>query len=152
MTKSPMKYADQIKWRIRILWLMALAMLCYMVIVGETGGGDSRIMTRLADTVSDLLFFGGLGWIIWRICRNRKVLADRRLLKAQALAERDEYTRMLHLRSGGPVMDGMLLILYVTTMTAALYNMDMFHVSLGLFAAAVALKAGTCLAVRQGWI
>ncbi len=152
MTKSRMKFADQLKWRIRILWMMAIAMLAYMVIVGETGGGDSRIMTPLADTLSRLMFFGGLGWIIWRICHNRKVLADRRLLKAQALAEKDEYTILLHLRSGGPVMDAMLLILYVTTMTAALYNMDMFHVSLGLFAAAASLKAGTYWAVRLGWI
>ncbi len=152
MPKAHMKYADQIKWRIRILWMMALAMLCYMVVVGETGGGDSRIMTRLADTLSSLMFFGGLGWILWRIRHHRKVLADRRLLQAQALAERDEYTRMLHLRSGGPVMDAMLLILYITTMTAALYDMALFHLSLSLFAAAAALKGGSYLALRQGWI
>ncbi len=152
MRNSRMKFADQVRWRIRILWLMVIAMLCYMVIVGETGGGDTRMLTDLAERLSDMMFFGGLIWIGWRIIHNRKLLADRQLLKAQALVERDEYTRMLHLRSGGPVMDAMLLLLYVVTMTAALYNMDMFHVSLGLFAAAAALKAGAYLAARRGWM
>lgn len=38
-------YGTQIKWRIRILYLLMIAMLVYMVAVAELGGGDSRIMT-----------------------------------------------------------------------------------------------------------
>ncbi len=152
MTKTKMKFADQIKWRIRILWCMVIALLAYMVIVSETGGGDSRIQTRLAETLGSMMFFGGLIWTGWRIHYHKKLLADRLRLKAQALAERDEYTRMLHLRSGGPVMDAMLLILYIATMTAAMYNMDMFHMAYGLFLAAAALKGGMYWAVSKGWV
>ncbi len=152
MIKTKMRFADQIKWRIRILWCMIIALLAYMVIVSETGGGDSRIQTWLAETLSSVMFFGGLIWTGWRIHYNKKLLEDRLRLKAQALKERDEYRRMLHLRSGGPVMDAMLLILYIATMTAAMYNMDMFHMAYGLFVAALLLKFGMYWAVKQGYL
>ena len=52
-------FTDRIKWRIRILWASLIFMLAYMVFVGENGGGDSRIVTWLADFVGDNIFFGG---------------------------------------------------------------------------------------------
>lgn len=45
-------------------------MIIYMFIVGETGG-DSRIMTDLADATSDVIFFGGFIYIIYRILYNK---------------------------------------------------------------------------------
>ncbi len=144
-------FAKRIRWRIRVLWALIVLMLVYMVVVGETGGGDSRMQTDLAENMSRILFFGGLIWAGWRIRQNRRILSDIRLLKAQAVAERDEFTRHLHLQSGGWVMDAMLLILYVVTMTASMYSMPLFHLSLGLLLTAIALKAGAWWMARRVW-
>lgn len=46
-----LNYTEKIKWRVRLLWILVAAMIIYMFIVGETGG-DSRIMTDLADATS----------------------------------------------------------------------------------------------------
>ncbi len=134
-------YRQRIVWRIRLQWTLIIALLVFMVVVGETGG-DSRIMTPLADSLSRIMYFGALIYLGVRIHRNKQLLQNKLLLKEQALREHDEQTRALHLRSGGPVMNVMLFLLYTATMTASLYNMDMFHMALGLLIAAVALKIG----------
>ena len=54
---TPMTYTKKIRYRIRFLWLTIIAMLIYMVWVGQNGGGDSRIMSNLADQISRLIFF-----------------------------------------------------------------------------------------------
>ena len=56
-------------------------MLVYMVIVGELGGGDSRMMTDFANAASDILFFGGLIFVFYRIVRNKRLLKSQMLLK-----------------------------------------------------------------------
>lgn len=43
---------QQLADRVRLLWALLAAMLVYMVVVAELGGGDSRIMTPLADGAS----------------------------------------------------------------------------------------------------
>lgn len=138
---SDMPYTQQLRWRIRLQWTGIVLLLALMVIVGETGGGDSRFITRLADSTSTLLFFGGIAYLGVRIYLNKKTLADRLRLREKALTEQDERNRSLHLRSGGFVMDVMLLVLYITTMLTGLYNMAAFHTAFGLFLAAIALKA-----------
>lgn len=143
MTKwSDMPYTQQLRWRIRLQWAGIVLLLALMVIVGETGGGDSRFITQLADTTSTLLFFGGIAFLGVRIYLNKKTLADRLRLREKALTEQDERNRSLHLRSGGFVMDAMLLVLYTTTMLTGMYSMAAFHTAFGLFLAAIALKAG----------
>ncbi len=67
-----MDYETKIKWRIRILYLLLIAMLVYMVTVVELGGGDSRIMTDLASQFSRIVFFGGMIYVITRIVHRRK--------------------------------------------------------------------------------
>ena len=76
-----LSYTEKIKWRIRFLWLLIIAMLIYMVVVGETGGGDSRIMTDLAASTSRIIFFGGFIYIVYRIASLKKLLKNRLLLK-----------------------------------------------------------------------
>lgn len=147
--KSRMSYIDKIRWRIRVLWLVFVAMLGYMVVVGETGGGDSRIMTDLAERVSRLLFFGGMAYVIYRIVYNKKLLKDRMLRLLQRELEQDERNQYLHDKSGGTVMDILLIALLFITETSALYNMDAFHVSLAILVLAVLLKGGAYLIVSR---
>lgn len=138
---SNMPYPKQIQRRIRILWGVIVCMLIFMVVVGETGG-DSRIMTRLAETMSRILYFGGLIFVGVRIAHNKKLLKDRLRMKEQAMEEQDERNRYLHQLSGGYVMDAMLLVLWAATLTASLYDMSAFHMGFGLLVTAVILKAG----------
>ncbi len=140
-----LSYTDKIKWRIRILWATLLIMLAYMVIVSELGGGDSRMMTDLAQSVSRIIFFGGIVFVIYRIIHNKKLLKDRFLLKEQMLLELDERNQYLHDKSGGIVVDILLLILLFSTVTAALFNMTAFYLSFLLLLSTVLIKTVTYL-------
>lgn len=142
--KTP-SYGTQIKWRIRILYLLLIAMLVYMVAVAELGGGDSRIMTDLADRFSRIVFFGGMVYVITRIAHNKKLLRNRLLLKEQMLEEADERNRYLHDKSGGMVLDILLACLLFITLTASLFDMTAFYVSFAILVIALVLKAGAYL-------
>ncbi len=143
-SSSDLTYAGRLRRRVRILWCVAALMLVYMVVVGETGG-DSRVMSRLAQIVSRVIFFGGLAWVAVAIVRTKRLLKSRAALRESQLRELDERNRYLHDKSGGAVMDVMLLALLFTTLTASLYNMPAFYTALALLAAAVLLKGGTYL-------
>ena len=144
-SSNGLNYTDKIKWRIRILWITLAAMLIYIVVVGETGGGDSRIMTDMADNVSKIIIFGGIIYIVVRIVHNKKLLQNRLLLKNQLLKELDERNQYLHDKSGGAILDILLLILLFITATTALYNMIAFYVSLSILVVTILLKAGAYL-------
>lgn len=136
-----MTYAQRIKWRIRFLYLVIVAMLAYLVAIVEMGGGDSRVMTRFSDMISDLIFFGGLVCILSRIVHNKKLLRNRLLLKEQMLKEQDERNRYLHDKSGGTVLDILLVCLLFVTLTTALFDMAAFYTAFTVLALALALKA-----------
>lgn len=138
-------YGTQIRWRIRTLYLLLIAMLIYMVVISELGGGDSRIMTDLADRFSRIVFFGGMIYVISRIVHNKKLLRNRLLLKAQRLEETDERNRYLHDKSGGIVLDILLACLLFITLTASLFDMTAFYVSFAILITALVLKAGAYL-------
>ena len=140
-----MKYTDKIKWRIRISCATLAVMILYMIVVAELGGGDSRIMTDLANTASDVIFFGGFVYIIYRIHCNKKLLKNRMLLKEQMQMEQDERNQYLHDKSGGMVMDVLLIFLLFITTTAALFNMAAFYTSFMILIAAILLKITTYL-------
>lgn len=140
-----LNYSEKIRWRIRISWVILILMIVYMIVVAELGGGDSRIVTDLADMVRDIIFFGGIIYVISRIIHNRKLLKNRLLLKEQHLTEQDERNQYLHDKSGGTVMDILMLILLFVTVTTSLFNMAAFYTALTILAAAVLLKAGTYL-------
>ena len=134
-------YTKKIKWRIRFLWLTIAVMLVYMVVVGEIGGGDSRIMTSFANDVSRTIFFGGLVYVIYRLYKNKTLLKDRIGLKKQMQIEQDERNQYIHDKSGGLVVDLLLLFLLFTTLTASLFNMAAFYTSVTILAVTIALKA-----------
>lgn len=138
-------YTDKIKWRIRILWIILAVMPVYMVVVVELGGGDSRVMTDLADAVSRILFFGGFLYLVSRLVHNKRLLKNRMLLKEQMLLEQDERNQYLHDKSGGLVLDVLLILLLFLTVTTALFDMAAFSVSIGILAAAVFLKVAAYL-------
>ena len=140
-----MDYETKIKWRIRIMYLLLIAMLVYMVTVVELGGGDSRIMTDLASQFSRIVFFGGMIYVITRIVHNKKLLGNRLLRKEQMQEETDERNRYLHDKSGGIVLDILLACLLFITLTASLFDMTAFYMSLAILAIAVVLKAGAYL-------
>lgn len=138
-------YVQRVRWRIRGLWLVVLGMLIYMVVVGETGGGDSRTMTQLAQTVSRLIFFGGLIYILVQINRYKKLLSSPALLRGQRMLEQDERRMWLHDKSGGIVVDLLLVVLLFSTLTAALYHQVLFFFSLFLLLLTVILKGAVWL-------
>lgn len=133
-------YAEKIQWRIRILKSVIVLMLVYIVIVGELGGGDSRMMTDFAKNISNLIYFGGLIYIGRRISANKKLLKNRFLMREQMQEEQDERNQYLHDKSGGIVWDIMLVLLLFTTETTALFNMAAFYTSTAILAAAILLK------------
>ena len=135
-----LSYTEQIKWRIRILRLLTVVMLIYMIVIGEMGGGDSRIMSDLANIASDIIFFGGLIYIVYRIIANKKLLKNRLLLKEQLREELDERNQYLHDKSGGVVWDILLIVLLGITVTAALFNMAAFYTSFTILGIAIVLK------------
>ena len=138
---NQLPFSQKIKWRNRLLWCVFAAMLVYMVVVGELGGGDSRMMTPLAGQVSRIGFFGGMGWVLWRIAQNKKLLRNRGALREKQLEELDERRRYLHDKSGGIVMDILLILLLCVTVTAALFDMTAFYTTYTILCAAAALKA-----------
>ncbi len=140
-----MNYSEKIRWRIRISQVILILMIVYMIVVAELGGGDSRIVTNLANMVGDIIFFGGIIYVISRIIHNRKLLKNRLLLKEQHLTEQDERNQYLHDKSGGIVMDILMLVLLFVTVTTSLFNMAAFYTALTILAAAVLLKAGAYL-------
>lgn len=144
MKKFNISYTQKIQWRIRALWIILILMLVYMVIVGEIGG-DSRIMTNLAHTVSSGIFFGGIIYIIARIIYNKKLIKNRLLLKEQLQMEQDERNQYLHDKSGGIILDILLIFLLFITVTTALFNMSAFYISLTILMVTLFLKVGAYL-------
>lgn len=140
-TCKHLTYTREIQWRIRALWLLLTGMLVYMVLIAELGGGDSRMMTPLADKFSRIVFFGGLGYVIGRICKNKQLLRSRQLLQQQMKTELDERNQYLHDKSGGIVADILLAILLFDTLTASMFDMAAFYTAFSVLAAAILLKA-----------
>jgi hypothetical protein len=112
-----------------------------MFFIAELGGGDSRIMTETAHTVSTFIFFGGIIYIIYKISANKKLLSNMQLLKEQMRNEQDERNQYLYDKSGGIVVNILLVILLFTTCTAALFNMPAFYLSLSILLSVVFLKS-----------
>lgn len=149
---SKMSYPKIIQWRIRSLWLALIAMLIFMVVIGEIGAHSSRVVTGFAYSGGSLLYWAGLIYIIARIVINKKLLKDRLRLKAQQLRERDEGIRHLHQMSGGWVMDVMLVMAYIAAVAASCWSNEAFYAAFGLLVVAALLKGGAYLAYDKGWM
>lgn len=147
-----MNYPKIIQWRIRFLWLALIGMLIFMVVVGEFGARDSRIVTGFAYKWGGLLYWVGLFYIIGRIIINKKLLKDRLRLKEQQRRERDEWRQYLHRMSGGWVMDVMLVISYLAAVAASCWSNEAFYAAFGLLVIAALLKLITEVAYGKGWL
>lgn len=120
-----------------------------MVVVAELGGGDSRTMSDLASSMSRILFFGGMIAVGVRIHHNRKLLRDAALRKEQFVRERDERNRFLHDKSGGAVLDVLLLCIWFVTVTCALFDNAAFLASFAILVTALALKGAAYFAYSR---
>ena len=149
---SKQPYTQIIKWRIRLLWLALAAMLVFMVVIGELGLRSSRIMSDFTARTSNVFYWWGMLWIIFRIVMNKKLLKDRLHLKEQQLRERDEWRQHLHRMSGGWVMDVFLVIGWVASIAASCYSNEAFYAAYGLLFIAALLKGGAYLAYDKGWL
>ncbi len=134
-----LNYTQKIHLRIKISYVLLVLMLIYMVIMGELGG-DSRIMTNLANFISDCIFFGGIIYIIARIVHNKKLLKNRILLKEQLQNKQDERNQYIHDKSGGLAVDLLLIMELFVTMTTALLNMPAFYTSLVILLVTICTK------------
>ena len=137
-TKS---FKDKIKLRILALRLTIFFMILYMFIIGELGFGDSRKMTDFADTISKIILFGGMIYVFFRISYNKKLLKDKLLRLDEEIKETDERKKFLHDKSGGVVLDILLLILLFITCTTAFINMITFYISFAILMITIILKA-----------
>jgi len=135
-------YYDCIRRRNTALVCLLIFMFAYMIVIGELGLGDSRIMSPLADNMSRIIFFGGMMWVVWKIVRNRKILKNSWLLKEQLRSELDERRQYLHDKSGGVVWDVLFVILLFVTLTTSLVNMPAFYAAYSLLVCAIILKLG----------
>ena len=138
-----MTYTEKVQRRIRLLYALLVGMLAYMVMVVELGGGDSREMREFAHSLSRILYFSGIIYIISRIIYYKRLLKNRLLLKEKRQKEQDERNQYLHDKSGGWAMDVLLFCLLVITWTTALFNREAFYTSVVILAAASALKFGS---------
>ena len=84
-------------------------------------------------------------YVIYRIVHNKKLLENRFLLLEQQKQESDERVQFLYDKTGGIVVDTLLLILLFVTCTSALCNMMAFNISLSILVTTVSLKIGSYL-------
>ncbi len=138
-----MTYTERVQRRVRLMYALLAVMAVYMIVIVELGGGDSRRMSELAQSLSRILYFGGIIFIISRIIYDKRLLKSRLLLKEKRREEQDERNQYLHDKSGGWVMDALLLCLLVITWTTALFNMAAFYTSAVILATASVLKLGS---------
>ena len=119
---------------------MVVIMLIYMFVIGELGLGDSRKMTSLAQDVSRIIFFGGLLYLIIKIRSLKKILRNENKLLERFQYELDERKQYIYNKSGGIVVDILIVILLFITCTLAMYNNNMFNTAFAILLITVVLK------------
>lgn len=138
--KKEKTYTQKIIFRTRLYWILLILLLIYMVMIGEMGLGDSRMMTPLAKKMSKIIFFCSVIYVIYQIIYHKKLIKNRQSLVEQKRIETEERTQFLYDKSGGIVVNILLCILLFVTCTAALSNMVAFYVSFGILGATILLK------------
>ena len=134
-------FKEKVKLRILMLRATIILMFIYIIILAEMGFGDSRIITGLAQDVSNIIFLGGMIYILRKISYNKKLLQDKLLRLDEEIKEADERKKFLHDKSGGVVVDILLLTLLIITFTTALINMTAFYISFAILMITIILKA-----------
>lgn len=144
-TFKKLPFEKKILLRIYGLWLLFFSMLVYMVVVGELELGDSRMMTPLAETVSRVIFFGGMIYVLHKIHYYKKLLQNPWKMKEKLIHEKDEWNRYLHDKSGGFAWDCLFFIQLFLTLTASLMDMKAFYFSIITLFAMIILKSALYL-------
>lgn len=134
-------FKEKVKLRILMLRTTIILMFIYIIILAEMGFGDSRITTGLSQNVSNIIFLGGMIYILRKISYNKKLLQDKLLRLDEEIKEADERKKFLHDKSGGVVVDILLLTLLIITFTTALINMTAFYISFAILMITIILKA-----------
>ena len=94
-----------IRKKIVILWVGLILLLIAMVVVGEGSGTiflSSREQTSLAEDVTRMVYFGGLIFVIVRLCHYRNLRKNRLRMEEETLQYYDERRQLIHEKSGGP--------------------------------------------------
>jgi hypothetical protein len=73
------------------------------------------------------------------------------LLKEQLKNEQDERNQYLYDKSGGIVVDILLMVLLFTAFTTSLFNMLAFYLSLSILLIIVALKSTVYCIYKRLW-
>lgn len=117
-------FTQKIKNRIYILWLALIALLILMITIGEVGIIDSRYTTQMSEIAYKLIYFGSLVYVIYKINYNKKLLKNSQKLKEEKIRELDERTQWVYEKSGGIIVD--IIILGLTLFTWSLAFIDIF--------------------------
>lgn len=144
-TSEKISYSKRIKVRNMILTAVLVMMMIYMVVIGELHLGDSRMMTRLAEISSRVIFFGGMIYVVYRIRRNRKLLNNRLLLREEMYKEKDEMNQRMHEKTGGVVWDSVFICQLFITLTSSFVNMPAFYSAFTTLFILIVLKSFACL-------
>lgn len=138
-------YVRKLRNRIWILTALVMIWLVIMVVLGSWEGiMDSRYMTPLAHNMSRIIFFGSLGFFIYRIFYYKKLLGNRIKAAEEKRLEEDERRQLIHDKSGGLILDILLIFLLAADFwTACITNMAAFETVSIILAVAVILKASS---------
>ena len=140
------KFEKRLRTRIWACRLIIVLMLAVMVIIGEADGLlDSRTMSRTAQDVSRLIFFGTLIWLIVRIARAKRLLNRKLDRRERQILEEDERRVAIRQQSGALAMDVLLVLLLAAVFVLAFVDMTAFHTAYAILLTAAALRGAAAI-------
>lgn len=148
-TYSELPYSKKILWRKRGAWILLLAMVIYMIVIGEMGLGDSRVVSQFAKSFGSFLFFSGMIWVGAKIINCNKLLKNPPKLREQMISEDDERNRYIYHKSGGIVWDIIFAVMLFVTVTASVTNNEAFYTAFVMLAVSAAVKLAVYLMFKR---
>lgn len=122
-------FTQTIKNRIHILWVVLIALLILMITIGEVGVIDSRYTTQMSEIAYKFIYFGSLIYVIYKINYNKKLLKNSQKLNEEKIRELDERTQWVYEKSGGIIVDIIMLGLTLFTWSLAFIDIFAFNTS-----------------------
>lgn len=140
------KFEKRLRTRIWACRLIIVLMLAVMVIIGEADGLlDSRTMSRTAQDVSRLIFFGTLIWLIVRIARAKRLLNRKLDRRERQIIEEDERRTAIRQQGSALAMDALLVLLLTAVFVLAYVDMTAFHTAYAILLTAAALRGAAAI-------
>lgn len=140
MKNDSLPFSQVVRKRIWALWAVLALLLIFMVTVGEKGLIDSRYTTNLSQLSYKFLYFGGVIYTIYKIHYNRSLLKNKEKLRQEKILELDERTQWVHEKSGGLVLDILLLCLAAAACVLSFVDISAFNTAVSILFFAVLLK------------